>query len=92
MIISLFRFLFLAPKILWDIAGMKRAIRRSRRKFKKALIKNGMPRELAEELACEYAVLDNLITLKGISKLADFKGNYFSLRTGRNEPKHLKAH
>jgi hypothetical protein len=91
MIISLFRVLFLVPKILWDIAGMKRAVRRSKRKFRKALIKNGIPKELAEELANEYAVLDSLITLKGISKFANFKGNYFSLRTEHNKPKHLKA-
>ncbi|RLF84825.1 hypothetical protein DRN34_05175 [Thermococci archaeon] len=69
------------PRALWQLAGMKRAIKRGKRKFKKTLIKNGFPKELAEELAKEYAPLDEMLSIKGILKLVKT-----SWRTGHNIP------
>jgi len=85
MVLSLFlsflRLMWILPKTLWQLAGMKRAIKRGKRKFKKALIKNGLPKELAEELAKEYAPLDEMLSIEGILKLVKT-----SWRTGRNMP------
>ena len=76
---SILRLLMIIPKTLWQLAGMKRVIKRGKRKFKKTLIKNGFPKELAEELAKEYASLDEMLSIKGILKLVKT-----SWRTGRN--------
>lgn len=72
MILSFFRLLFLIPKFLWNLAGIKRTIRRSRRKFKKALVRNGLPKELAKELANEYALPDDIISLKALIKFSKY--------------------
>lgn len=78
---SILRLLMIIPRALWQLAGMKRAIKRGKRKFKKTLIKNGFPKELAEELAKEYAPLDEMLSIEGILKLVKT-----SWRTGRNMP------
>ncbi|WP_084593889.1 hypothetical protein [Palaeococcus ferrophilus] len=70
MLIGLLRLFLLFPRTLWELAGIKRTLKRSRRAFKRAMIKNGLPRELAEELAKEYAVLDDVLTLRAILKYA----------------------
>jgi len=74
MVLSFFRLLFLIPKFLWNLAGIKRTIRRSRRRFKKALVKSGIPKELAEGLAEEYALPDEIISLRILAKFLKFKG------------------
>ncbi|MCD6559825.1 MAG: hypothetical protein J7K57_08180 [Palaeococcus sp.] len=70
MILSLFRLSLILPKLLWELAGMKRAMKKGKRAFKRALIKSGMPPELAEELTKDYALLDEMLTLNGILKYA----------------------
>lgn len=70
MLTALLRLFLLLPRTLWELAGIKRTLKRSRRAFKKAMIKNGLPRELAEELTKEYAVLDEMLSIKGIVKYA----------------------
>lgn len=70
MILSLFRLSLILPKLLWELAGVKRAMKKGRRAFKRALIKNGMPPEFAEELAKDYALLDEMLTPNGILKYA----------------------
>ena len=72
MIFSLFRLLFLIPKFLWNLAGIKRTIRKSRRRFKKALVRNGIPKELAEKLANEYALPDDVISLRTLAKFSKY--------------------
>ncbi|WP_324735996.1 hypothetical protein VFC49_02160 [Thermococcus sp. SY098] len=72
MVLSFFRLLFLIPKFLWNLAGIKRTIRKSKRKFKKALIKGGIPKELAEELANEYALPDDVISLNALAKISKY--------------------
>ncbi|WP_048160530.1 hypothetical protein [Thermococcus sibiricus] len=90
MVLSLFlsflRLMWILPKMLWQFAGMKRAIKRGKRKFKKALVKNGFPKELAEELANDYAILDEMLSFEGILKLVKT-----SWRTERNIPAFLKV-
>lgn len=83
---SILRLLMIIPRALWQLAGMKRAIKRGKRKFKKTLIKNGFPKELAEELAKEYAPLDEMLSIKGILKLVKT-----SWRTGHNIPAFSKV-
>ncbi|WP_256957807.1 hypothetical protein [Thermococcus litoralis] len=83
---SFLRLLMIIPKTLWQLAGMKRAVKRAKRKFKKTLIKNGFPRELAEELANEYAILDEMLSIRGILKLIKT-----SWHTERNTPAFLKV-
>lgn len=70
MLIGLLRLFLLFPRTLWGLAGIKRTLKKSRRAFKRAMIKNGLPRELAEELAREYAVLDDVLTMRRILKYA----------------------
>ncbi|ALM74928.1 hypothetical protein [Thermococcus barophilus] len=72
MVLSFFRLLFLIPKLLWNLAGIKRTIRKSKRKFKRALVKSGVPKELAEELANEYALPDDIISLKALVKIPKY--------------------
>ncbi len=72
MILSFFRLLLLIPKFLWNLAGIKRTIRRSRRKFKKALVRNGLPKELAKELANGYGLPDDVISLKALIKFSKY--------------------
>ncbi|AIF69752.1 hypothetical protein PAP_06785 [Palaeococcus pacificus DY20341] len=75
MILPIFRLLFMVPKFLWELAGMKRTLKRSRRAFKRGLLRNGMPKELAEELVREYDQLDEILSpglmLKYTRSLAD---------------------
>ncbi|WP_457752664.1 hypothetical protein [Thermococcus sp.] len=72
MVLSFFRLLFLLPKFLWNLAGIKRTIRKSKRKFKRTLVKSGVPKELAEELANEYALPDDIISLKTLVKISKY--------------------
>ncbi|NJE26559.1 hypothetical protein E3E22_08015 [Thermococcus sp. MV5] len=92
MVLSLFlsslRLMFVLPKILWQFAGMKRAINKGKRKFRKSLIKNGIPKELAEELVKDYAVVDELLNIKGLLRIAKTTTSW---HTEHNMPKPPKA-
>ncbi|ASJ02466.1 hypothetical protein A3L09_03950 [Thermococcus profundus] len=54
---SLLKLLFLhIPRLLFQIAGLTRVVRRGRRAFKRALKKEGLPEEIANVLTREFFV------------------------------------
>ncbi|ASJ16231.1 hypothetical protein A3L04_03610 [Thermococcus chitonophagus] len=56
MISSFFRFLFKLVRISFGVAGIVRIVNRGERAFKKALIKEGLPQEVVEELMEEFSL------------------------------------
>ncbi|NJE04952.1 hypothetical protein E3E36_02060 [Thermococcus sp. M36] len=64
---SLFKFLlFNLPRLLFQVAGLFRAVNRGKRHFKKALRSEGLPNELVEELMREFDPLEG-VSLRDIS-------------------------
>ncbi len=88
LLLSFLRLMWILPKMLWQFAGMKRAINKGKRKFKKSLVKNGIPKELAEDLANDYALLNEILNIKGILKVA----KTYSWHTGHNIPRLSRDH
>jgi len=53
--LPLLRFFLRVPSLVFRFAGLVRVTNRARRRFKKALRAEGLPEDVADELAREFA-------------------------------------
>ena len=61
----------LLVKSLLAIAGAKRKVKKSRKTMRKNLVKMGIPREIAEEIADSYALIGNeVLSIRNLIRMA----------------------
>jgi len=66
----------LIPKFLMGIASIKKSLRNGRKRFKRALVENEIPQNLALELSDSYYYLDELLSIEQLASMRTATGKH----------------